>query len=530
MKLNNLLFFFKYLKSENIVFDENEFKFQLETHPSYPSLLSFYDTLSFFNVESIATKIEDKDLSYLPDRFVSQIIHNNRPKLAFIEKHQDLYHVFINQKTRVHLTENHFQESWTGIVLAAEGEESNKVTNNSNTVLYALAAIFVLGTSFFSWIFACILALTLIGIFLSVEAIKQEFHIETNFSSRFCSAPTQKSDCSTIINSKKFKLFDRFSFTDVSIVFFTGQLFALTILFLSGFESSFLKLVLLSLGISVPITLVSLVYQWLIVKKWCTICLGIIFTLYIEILVIISYDVHLLNQVFQIETRPTFLYIFAFLTPLVLLIIVKPSFNEFFDLKSEYKKLYKFKRAYSLFKNTLVTGNKVHYENLDSKIKLGNPHAKLKLSLFTNPMCGHCKDLHFIIEKLIEKYSDQMQFNILFTLDIEKNEDRSLEKLHLLLVTIYIQKGEKEFLEALGEWFTNQDYELWFHKYKHFDTEDTIDKAIEILKAHRIKNTRGNIIFTPSLFIGQYSFPKSYERNDLELFMDDLLDDPDFSV
>ena len=39
-----------YAQSQNIKIDKEEFKFQVETHPNFPSLLAFTDALTFFNI------------------------------------------------------------------------------------------------------------------------------------------------------------------------------------------------------------------------------------------------------------------------------------------------------------------------------------------------------------------------------------------------------------------------------------------------------------------------------------------------
>lgn len=45
---------FLYTQSQNISIDKQEFEFQIETHPDYPSLLAFSDTLNFFDIPNIA--------------------------------------------------------------------------------------------------------------------------------------------------------------------------------------------------------------------------------------------------------------------------------------------------------------------------------------------------------------------------------------------------------------------------------------------------------------------------------------------
>ena len=45
-------YLFNYLETENIKIDQEEFTFQVQSHPEYPSLLAISDTLSFFKIKS----------------------------------------------------------------------------------------------------------------------------------------------------------------------------------------------------------------------------------------------------------------------------------------------------------------------------------------------------------------------------------------------------------------------------------------------------------------------------------------------
>ncbi len=67
----NFSFLFQYLKKENVTIDQNEFVFQAQSHPDYPSLLAFSDTLHFFNIQNGAIRVTASEIIDLPDRFVS---------------------------------------------------------------------------------------------------------------------------------------------------------------------------------------------------------------------------------------------------------------------------------------------------------------------------------------------------------------------------------------------------------------------------------------------------------------------------
>ena len=69
----NFEYLLQYFDNENITIDLNEFYFQIQSHPDYPSLLSISDTLSFFKINNLATNLQNEDLLHLPKYFIALI-------------------------------------------------------------------------------------------------------------------------------------------------------------------------------------------------------------------------------------------------------------------------------------------------------------------------------------------------------------------------------------------------------------------------------------------------------------------------
>ena len=61
---------FDYLQKEQITIDKAEFEFQIKSHPDYPSLLAISDTLSFFSIDNLATRLGSNQIDLLPERFM----------------------------------------------------------------------------------------------------------------------------------------------------------------------------------------------------------------------------------------------------------------------------------------------------------------------------------------------------------------------------------------------------------------------------------------------------------------------------
>ncbi|URM37593.1 hypothetical protein [Flavobacterium anhuiense] len=69
----NYNYLFQYLKKEGISIDKDEFEFQVQSHPDYPSLLSISDTLSFFNINNGAMRVASSEIELLPERFIAYL-------------------------------------------------------------------------------------------------------------------------------------------------------------------------------------------------------------------------------------------------------------------------------------------------------------------------------------------------------------------------------------------------------------------------------------------------------------------------
>ncbi|NVJ47534.1 MAG: thioredoxin domain-containing protein [Cytophagia bacterium] len=526
MKKNS--FFHQYLKSANVNLDTDEFDFQLESHPDYPSLLSFHDALNFFNVANIATKINDKEIEGLPDRFIGEVsIEGHGTKLTDVRKNNEGFKVFVDESNILDVSVEKFRALWTGIVLAAEGNDNvdKRKAINSPILLTAVASVLLL--SFFSISYAVFLLLIFTGLFFAKEAINKELKIDTDFSSKICNA-TSLTDCDSVIKPDGLKLFGLFKFSDISIVFFSGQLLSFSLFLILGVVPDFYLLSIPLFIIALPITLFSIYYQWRISKKWCSICLGIIVVLYSQApFSFLQYTSSGLKE-FDFQSSLLILYLAPFMFTLVAWPRLKSFLSESQNIKSERTSLFRFKRNYLVFKQQLKLGDRIDFDDLCSEITIGNKDSKLQISLVTNPFCKFCKEIHFLLEELCNKYPDEVCLNISFIFDPNSSSNNTAKDLHFKLVQIYFDEGESAFREALTYWFTYKDYSKWQRKYTlSVHQSEIIHNLIE----HQFKvNEANNIMFTPSLFIGEYAFPGMYEKNDIQLFMSDLLEDADFLI
>jgi protein-disulfide isomerase len=208
------------------------------------------------------------------------------------------------------------------------------------------------------------------------------------------------------------------------------------------------------------------------------------------------------------------------------LVFVKSTIKQNIEFKTKISENNRFKRKYSLFKMALLASDIVSEKtNTSNNIVLGNPDAKLKITIVSSPFCGYCKEAHKIIEEIVDLHRDKVCFDLHFNFDASKNDEKS-KRVHQKLVQIYFTEGQNVFMKALHNWFENKEEDKLILK----STAKITDlKTNEILNQQFSWNQENKLTYTPAIIINNHLFPKEYDRNDLIYFINDLEDDADFS-
>ncbi|MDQ8013221.1 MAG: vitamin K epoxide reductase family protein [Flavobacterium nitrogenifigens] len=522
---DNFSSLFQYLKNENINIDQDEFELQAQSHPDYPSLLSIIDTLSFFNIENGALSVDATEIGLLPEQYLAILDATlGRPELYFIEKQANAYYAAKDHNRKI-LSKDELEKRWSKTVILVEKSDLTDVIPSNKSKLAGILPVLCAG------MFALILLqhlaeiksvlfliFPILGILFSIAALKDLFGAKSKLLNNFCNI-TAASSCTAIIDSKKWKIFEFINFSDLSIVFFSSQLFGLLFFLLARNTVSYFTFQKTLLFCAVPILLLSVYYQKNIEKKWCPICLAIIAVIICEL-------------AFAMLTQPSYdlqidsLVIFCFILFSAALgwHKLKKILADLKDMKESQLKSIRFMRNYEIFKNNLLSQerNKLAF----SPIILGSRESELEISIITSPFCSYCKEAHEMLEKILLANKDSLKIKILINADIE-NLDEEKRTFFRILMTLYLDKGEDYFLKAFHDWFENKSIKDWITKYSiPFDVHK-IDPIYQQQHQWCIANDSH---FTPGLFINEYPYPRFYERESLFFFVKELLDDELFKI
>ncbi len=230
-------YLFEYLKKEEIIIDEKEFEFQIQSHPDFPSLLAISDTLNFFDIKNEVIRVEKTELDILPNYFIALLnVVGDKPSLFYIEKNKENY--FYKEENKfINISLQEIKERWGGIVMLIEKNEINKVINKKKQNFFIYCSFVI--------VFLLILCMSdeklsaklffifpIIGIIFSLAAIKDLLGTKSVLLNEFCNL-TASTNCTTVVDSKKWKFFEIISFSDLSILFFGSQLISLFVFLIS---------------------------------------------------------------------------------------------------------------------------------------------------------------------------------------------------------------------------------------------------------------------------------------------------------
>lgn len=517
---NELNYLFQYLDKENINIDKQEFLFQNQSHPDYPFLLSIADTLSFFNIDNGVIRVEVSNIKSLPKHFVAFLNEDmGRPQLYFVERKDNTF-LCSKDKRPLIISESELELRWNGIVLLIEKPENEEILkpnkNSVSLVLQILALVLLMlvfcqfKTDFSTKFFV---VFPIIGVFFSVAALKDLFGAKSALLNGFCNM-TASNSCADVVDSTKWKIFEVVNFSDLSIVFFGSQFLGLLVFSFSGDATDYFTIQKMLLLVSIPVLFLSLYYQKFVEKKWCPICMVIISIILLEL----GYLAVFQNIVFAILTKSVVVFGFIFLSITLIWSALKKLLTKQKELKEYQLKAIRFERNYDIFKNSLFVKDRVQLP--ESPLLLGNKESKTIITVISSPFCGHCKGAHELIEAILEKYRNDLQVQVILKTNIETGSEED-NQLFRSLIKIYQQNGEFGFIKALNNWFENMNKIKWFNLFP-INTNTEFDG---IFNAQYKWCEENNYNFTPAIFVNGYEYPKTYSRETLEFFINDLIDD-----
>lgn len=511
------------LKGNKLSIDFDELSFQIKSHPTYPSLHAVTGVLDHFNIENLALDIPTTSdtLKQLPKTFLAQIKIEGHKQFVVVTKVKDSYRLIFDSKKKKTISLTEFLIQFTGIILAVNKEESNIETTNSSTVNNIIKG-FTIGSAIIlvlllinikadlaSYLF---LVTSITGICFTVTILNQEQGKSTVLGNAFCANTTEKKNCNAVLSSKGATIFKDIKLSDLSFIYFTGLTASTIILILSNTSIFIPKIISL---VALPITLYSIYYQSIVIKKWCFLCLCIVGLIWLQA------AISGFNTLTNFTFKSLLTTLFSFSSISAFWFLVSKFYKENKGLNSIKLQYGKFKRNFELFNNQFSKSKVINTQLHDTKeIIYGNTNSNFNIIMISNPMCGHCKTVHQLVNEILKRYSDSVKLTIRFNVN-PKDTLNSAVKVTTRLIEIYYKQNTKICLQAMDDIYGDYSTEQWLKKWGECSSQK---EYLSTLQNEYAWCTKNSINFTPEMLINGQAYPRIYERTDLIYFIEDLAD------
>lgn len=504
---------YTWLQEMKIPVSKTYLRQQLLSHPSYPSLLCITDTLDELGIENSALQIEKENIKEMPVPFLA---HLNNGDYSIVKDANYLEKQVPD-----------FFEQWDGIVVAAEKpdnlqhkennnwllKEKKKFTGKANFTLVLIAFIITTGFMSGSWLYGSLLLLAIACLCVSWMIVSKDLGIENKIADQVCG---KDADCDSVIQSKNAKLVFGIGWSDAGIIYFSFLLASLLISSINENSNGLNALLSILATCALPVTFLSIYYQWRLEKKWCRLCLITVALLWAQFLVLLPVALSLLYGDFNgLTLNNALLASFLLFTTTTAWLWLKPLLQENKKLELENFEGKRFKNNPEVFKALLEKQKKIATNPDGLGILMGNPAAPNTIIKVCNPYCGPCAKAHTVIEELLASNS-KIKVQMLFAATDDEKDMKAKPVKHLL--ALHDKSDQQLMQQALDDWYMadKKNYDAFAAKYI---LNGELEMQGEKLNAMKAWCDNVKIDFTPTFFVNGYQLPKEYTIDDVKYFL-----------
>lgn len=489
-------------------------------HPHRYNMYGLKKMLDVYGVKTLGVQIESKDLSNLN---YPCILHTHGDFVIGVDCGTDKITYLQDGKRKI-ISHDVFKQTWTGNALVieeiTEAEEPDYKIHHREEILmmaktYCIPAILV-----FSSIIGILshiedmrtlsiisILLYIMGVLVCSMLIQKQLFGESRYGDKICGL-FNHADCNSILNGSKSKILG-ISWSEVGMGYFMAS-----ILLMSLYPKSIGTVAIIN-WIAMIYGIWSIYYQWRIAKSWCILCVtSQIIIWLIGIVAIIS----------CISTPFTYNFACSMLTCMMYAanIVCIHHYTKAHVLEKERIRAvqqYRALKSNSIVLNTLIKKGKYYETSIeDSSIIFGNPTAKMRVTVFSNPHCNPCAAMHNEMDKLLDSCGDRICVQYIFSSFSEQFEDSCR-----YLISCFKENNQKEARNLFSLWY-NKDKNNYKRITKEKISNNNVFTVEDELKRHHVWQKRTGLVATPTILINNYELPKEYEPNDLTMIMDLMIE------
>ena len=261
---------------------------RFETMP-FKTLFGVSQLLKEYGVESKGYLIDDKnEISKIQPPFIAQ----TQGGLIIVTKIAHNSVSYLTQGVAETIPEKEFEETATGVVLipskSSEAKEPDYgkhlrtviINDSKRILLWVLAGVLtayliVIHNLWTYWSFWGLLAVDCFGIWVTYMLVQKSLSIKSHLADKVCGV-LQEGGCDSILKTSASSFFGIFSWSEVGFTYFGVSILAMLI---SPATIHWLSLINIC---CLPFTVWSISYQKFVAKHWCTLCVCVQASLWLQ--------------------------------------------------------------------------------------------------------------------------------------------------------------------------------------------------------------------------------------------------------
>lgn len=484
-----------------------------QEHPHKNNMYGLKKMLDVYGVKTMGVNVKDKNLTELN---YPCILHTHGDFVIGLAFNDDTVK-FLQHGKATTLPHDTFRQTWTGNALVVEEptdaiEPDYKEHRRDDLifmakaccipVMLALAVIVGLNSN---WAFldgyrATRMLLSCAGVVVCLMLMEKQLYGESRFGDRVCSM-FHHADCNSVLDGPRAKVFG-ISWSEVGLGYFMANVLLLSLYPSSSSIVAAINWAAMLYGVW------SIWYQWRIAKSWCTLCIlvqAIIWTM--GIVAAMSY----------IAAPFTFGLVSSLLSFIVFAISIAAVHQYASAQKTEAERTQAVQQYRALKANGDVAKELIekgeYYESglSDSSIIFGNPNAKMRVTILSNPHCNPCARMHKRVEKVLSMKEKEICVQYIFSSFNEQLEDSSR-----YLIACYLNNPEAESLRKFAQWYSKDKFD-YARIIKQNDALIHTQAIEEEMKKHAAWRVKTQLTATPTILVNGYILPKEYDLEDLAM-------------
>ena len=482
-------------------------------HPHRNNLYGLSEMLTWYGVENIAIRLEDK--KQICDIETPFIAHAGND-FVLVKKICNGVVDYLWRGKIVRVDFEKFKDFWSGVLLVAEANENsiepdyfkNRKKEIFEGVLFVLLYVLLLlgvllafiDADLFKSLNGIVVCLLLVGLYVCFLLLQKQMNMESDYAGKLCSL-FKKSDCNNVLETDAANFLGVFSWSEIGFGYFVSML--LIYLFFPQWISYSAWIHVFTL----PYTLWSVWFQGYKVKQWCPMCLIVMCIFWLVfILNLLSGNLYGLSVISSSSLWMILLYGLPFLIIHQLVCVLTESYSKqrvAFEMNA-------IKLNENVFMSLLRQNRHYEVTHSTSRILFGNVHAKNLITVLTNPQCEPCAHTHIKIGELLHKTGDKFCVQYIFS-----SFKESLCISNKMLISAYMRENEIDCKVIYDVWFKGgkNHKEIFF---KEYDLQ--INNIVEEeFNNHQNWIRQCKLRTTPTVLINGYIFPEQYKIEDLIL-------------